>query len=207
MSGGQDPQLNFPGPAKVLWKSLNGTGSGEGPQARGVGLTRATQGEQRRGHVWGARYVTGGKTPYCYGEARKFPRDLFHTTGPDSSTFSLLFSPVRSGSRIGGSQAFCVQSALSPPLPVLPHPTPAATPPPSSLTPYLPRPFPPCTGPTSFLTALRKDFLYLNESNILSLGTLNTQGRTQKCTLTKCKGLKLKGLRLMLQVLRAWSMH
>lgn len=66
MSGGPDPQLNFPGPGKVLWKSLSGAGLWGGASGTGAGLTQATLGEQRRGTLWGARYVTGRKIPYCY---------------------------------------------------------------------------------------------------------------------------------------------
>lgn len=121
-----------------------GRGSGEGPLARGQDWLRLHWESRGGGHVWGARYVTGRKIPYCYWEARKFPRDLFHAAGPDSSTFSCLFSPIHSGSRIGGSQAFCVQSALflllslsfltPPPLALrLPHPSPLTSHP--SLTP------------------------------------------------------------------------
>lgn len=55
-------------------------------------------------------------------------------------------------------------------------------------------PLPPCTGPTSHLTAFRKGSLYLNESNILSLGHLGYTKENSKVYINQMQGLKVERL-------------
>lgn len=215
MSGGPDPQLNLPCPVKVLWKSpwVGRRGSGEGPQARGWGYTGRTK--------EGARYVTGRKTPYCYWEARKFPRDLFHIAGPDSSTFSSLFSPVRSGPRIGGSQAFCVQPALFLFLSLsflTPPPIPPLLLPPSSLTPYPPSiPYPLALAPPHTWQLLgRVPSLLVSQRSVS--GHLGYSRENSNVYINQMQGLKVKRLEVnapsseslvkaLTQVELVWLLH
>lgn len=55
-------------------------------------------------------------------------------------------------------------------------------------------PLPPCTGPTSHLTAFRKGSLFLNESNILSLGHLGYSRENSKVYINQMQGLKVERL-------------
>lgn len=208
MSGGPDPQLNLPGPVKMLWKSpWVGWGSGEGPQAQGWGYTGRTK--------EGARYVTGRKTPYCYWEARKFPRDLFHSAGPDFNFLPPLLSCPFWSPHWWLSGFLCAACSLS-----LPHPTPATTPTPPSL---LPHPLPPSipyplalAPPHTWQLLGRVPSLLVSQRSVS--GHLGYSRENSKVYINQMQGLKVKRLEVnapsseslvkaLTQVELVWLLH